>query len=155
MKIRPATAADFAAIAGIAERAYRQGFGKIMTPTGLALRDAAHFAERFARESIPPILAETDDGTTLGFHLTQDGTLRMLFVDPGVQSQGAGGALLADAEARGAECLECFRDNKAARAFYEKRGWVHSRDYDREFIGDVYAFVEYVKPAGWSVIGGE
>ncbi len=148
MKIRPATAADFAVLAGIAARAYRQGFGTIMTKAGLAQRNAAHFAERFAREPIPPVLAETDDGTKLGFHLTQDGTLRMLFVDSGMQSQGAGGALLADAEARGAECLECFRDNKAARAFYEKRGWVHSRDYDREFIGEVYAFVEYVKPVG-------
>jgi len=147
VKIRPATAADLAALAGIAERAYRQGFGTIMTKAGLAQRDAAHFAERFAREPIPPILAEADDGTKLGFHLTQDGTLRMLFVDPGVQSQGAGGALLADAEARGAVRLECFRENKAAREFYEKRGWVHSRDYEREFIGDVYAFVEYVKRA--------
>jgi GNAT superfamily N-acetyltransferase len=146
VRIRIATPADFAAIGAIAERAYRQGFDSIMTPAGLAQRGARHFAERFSGEPMPPVVAQADDGTALGFHLTQDGTLRMLFVDPGVQSRGTGAALLADAEARGAVRLECFRDNAAARAFYEKRGWVFARDYTREFIGDIYAFVEYVKP---------
>lgn len=145
MKIRPARAADFPALAAIAETAYRQGFGNIMSQTALAQRDRGHFARRFADEPIPPVLAEDDDGTSLGFHLTQDGTLHMMFVDPTVQARGAGAALLADSEARGAVRLECFRDNAPARAFYEKRGWALARGYEREFVGEIHAFVEYVK----------
>lgn len=148
MRLRPATPADFPALAEIVATGYRDAFGTILSQAALAERTAAHFAQRFASETVPPVLAEDEKGPPLGFHLTYGGTLHMLFVDTQVQSRGAGAALLADAERRGAVRLECFRDNRAARQFYEKRGWVHSRDYTREFIGDVYAFVEYVKPAG-------
>jgi len=147
MRLRPATPADFPALAEIVATGYRDAFGTILSQAALAERTAAHFARRFASETVPPVLAEDEKGPPLGFHLTYGGTLHMLFVDTQVQSRGAGAALLADAERRGAVRLECFRDNRAARQFYEKRGWVHARDYTREFVGDVYAFVEYVKPA--------
>ncbi len=148
MKIRPATAADFDALAEIVAKGYRDAFGTILSPAALAERKAAHFARRFAAESVSPVLAEDETGRPIGLHLTHGGTLHMLFVDTALQARGAGAALLADAEARGAVRLECFRDNIAARNFYEKRGWVHARDYTREFVGDTYAFVEYLKPAG-------
>lgn len=148
MKLRPATAADFPALAEIVAAGYRDAFGAILSQAALAERTAAHFMRRFTAETTPPILVEDDTGRPIGFHLTHGGTLHMLFVDASVQARGAGTVLLADAERRGAVRLECFRNNAAARQFYEKRGWVHSRDYTREFIGDVYAFVEYVKPAG-------
>lgn len=147
MRLRPATPADFPVLAEIVATGYRDAFGTILSQTALAERTAAHFARRFASETVPPVLAEDETGRPIGFHLTHGGTLHMLFVDTQLQSRGAGAALLADAERRGAVRLECFRDNRAARAFYEKRGWVHARDYTREFVGDVYAFVEYVKPA--------
>lgn len=146
MKIRKAVPADFAAIAEIAAAGYRHAFGTILSQAALAERSAVHFARRFAAEATPPVLAEDEKGRQIGFHLTHGGTLHMLFVDTDVQARGAGAVLLADAEARGAVRLECFRDNTAARLFYEKRGWIHARDYTREFVGDVYAFVEYVKP---------
>jgi putative acetyltransferase len=145
VKIRPARAADFAALAAIAETAYRQSFDGIMSPDALAQRGRAHFERRFAGEPVPPVLAEDAAGNPLGFHLTLDGKLVMLFVDPAAQARGAGGALLADAEARGAIRLECFRDNVPARAFYEKHGWALARGYRREFAGEDHAFVEYVK----------
>ncbi len=148
MKIRPATAADFATLAEIVAAGYCDAFGAILSQAALAERTEAHFMRRFAAETTPPVLAEDETGRPIGFHLTHGGTLHMLFVDAAVHARGAGTVLLADAERRGAVRLECFRNNAAARAFYEKRGWVHSRDYTREFIGDVYAFVEYVKPAG-------
>ena len=147
MKIHQATPADFPALAAIAAAGYRDAFGAILSQAALAERTEAHFARRFAAEAVPPVLAEDEASRPIGFHLTHGGTLHMLFVDTEVQARGAGTVLLADAEMRGAVRLECFRDNTPARAFYEKRGWVHSRDYEREFIGDVYAFVEYVKRA--------
>lgn len=145
MRIRPARAADFPALAAIAETAYRQSFDGIMSPAALGQRGRAHFERRFAAEPMPPVLAEDEAGNPLGFHLTQDAKLVMLFVDPAARSRGTGGALLADAEARGAVRLECFRDNVPARAFYEKRGWALARGYRREFVGEDHAFVEYVK----------
>ncbi|MCM0020906.1 MAG: GNAT family N-acetyltransferase [Tagaea sp.] len=145
MKIRPARAADFAVLAAIAETVYRRSFDGIMSPAALAGRTRGHFERRFAGEPVAPVLAEDGDGKALGFHLTQDGKLAMLFVDPAAQARGIGAALLADAEARGAVRLDCFRDNAPARAFYEKRGWTLARGYEREFAGDNHAFVEYVK----------
>jgi GNAT superfamily N-acetyltransferase len=145
VKIRPARAADFVPLAAIAETAYRQSFGTIMSPAALAERKRGHFERRFANEPVPPVLAEDAAGNPLGFHLTLNGKLVMLFVDPAAQARGAGGALLADAEIRGAVRLECFRDNAPARAFYEKRGWTLARGYEREFVGQIHAFVEYVK----------
>lgn len=145
MRLRPARPADFAALARIVATSYRENFGSILSPAALALRDQAHFERRFAGEPVPPVLAEDGNGTPLGLHLVREGELRMLFVDAAARSRGAGAALLADAEARGATRLECFRDNQAARAFYEKRGWRLARGYEREFAGDVHAFVEYVK----------
>lgn len=147
MRLRQATPADFHALAEIVATGYRDAFGTILSQAALAERTAAHFARRFATEAVPPVLAEDETGRPIGFHLTHGGTLHMLFVDSSVQARGAGTVLLADAERRGAVRLECFRDNAPARAFYEKRGWTHARDYTREFVGDVYAFVEYVKPA--------
>ncbi len=148
MRLRPATPADFPALAEIVAKGYRDAFGAILSQAALAERTEAHFMRRFAAETVPPVLAEDETGRPIGFHLTHGGTLHMLFVDTEVQSRGAGAALLADAERCGAVRLECFRDNRAAREFYEKRGWVRARDYTREFVGDVYAFVEYVRPAG-------
>jgi GNAT superfamily N-acetyltransferase len=116
-----------------------------MSPSALARRKRGYFARRFADDAVAPVLAEDRFGKPLGFHLTQDGTLRMMFVDPAAQARGVGAALLADSEARGAVRLECFRDNAPARAFYEKRGWICARAYEREFVGETQAFVEYVK----------
>lgn len=145
MRLRPARPADFPALARIVATAYRESFGSILSSAALALREPAHFERRFAAEPVPPVLAEHDDGTPLGFHLVRESELRMLFVDAAARSRGAGAALLADAEARGAVRLESFRDNEAARTFYGKRGWRLAREYEREFAGEIYAFVEYVK----------
>ena len=70
----------------------------------------------------------------------------MMFVDPAAHRTGAGRALLAEAEARGARSLECFRDNLAARHFYEAHGWRLARGYARDFAGRPRAFVRCEKP---------
>jgi GNAT superfamily N-acetyltransferase len=61
------------------------------------------------------------------------------------QGQGHGAALLADAEARGARSLEAFAANLRARRFYEARGWRKTREYERDFVGQVRAIVYYEK----------
>jgi putative acetyltransferase len=143
--LRPASPADFPALATIATAAYQVGFADILPAAVLARFDFAHFAVRFALESSAPMMAEAS-GTAQGFHLTQDGHIKMLFVDPDRRRQGIGRALLADAELRGATSLESFRDNHAARRFYERQGWRLERGYSRAFDGIECAFVAYAKP---------
>ncbi len=71
----------------------------------------------------------------------------MMFVTPAAHRTGAGQALLADCESRGAHSLECFRDNTKARAFYESHAWKLTREYTRDFAGQPRAFVFYEKAA--------
>lgn len=145
MKLRPAATADIPDLAEIAIAAYAGAFAGILEPAALAARDnaffRAHFAARIARLHVAEI-----DGRIAGFTLVTSGHLDMMFVAPDAQGQGLGAALLAQAEAAGTRSLECFRDNMAARAFYEAKGWRLIRAYERDFIGRSRAFVFYEKP---------
>ena len=144
--VRPARADDVVALAAVAEASYASGFAGILEPEVLASRDAATFAARFAESLDRLVLAEHGDGRALGFALVTAGHLDMLFVDPAAQAGGVGSRLLAHVEAAGACTLECFRDNTAARRFYERHGWRLERGYEREFAGLTRAFVAYAKP---------
>lgn len=144
LPVRDAREADVPALAGIAEDAYRAAFAEILEPEALALRDAAFFAGRFAG-AWPRMRVAERAGRAIGFSLVTGVHLDMLFVDPDAAGCGAGGALLARAEAEGARTLEAFRDNRPARAFYERRGWTLRRAYEREFLGRPLAFVLYGK----------
>jgi GNAT superfamily N-acetyltransferase len=69
-------------------------------------------------------LAERD-GQLLGFMAEEEGWVTQLYLDPDARRGGVGSALIADAKARnGALTLWCFAENAAARAFYEKQGFV-------------------------------
>jgi putative acetyltransferase len=146
LTVRPARSEDVAALAAVAEVSYASGFAGILEPEVLASRDAATFAARFAESLDRLVLAEDGHGRALGFALVTAGHLDMLFVDPAAQSGGVGSRLLAHVEAQGARTLECFRDNTAARRFYERHGWRLERSYEREFAGRTRAFVAYAKP---------
>jgi putative acetyltransferase len=143
--LRGARISDPARLADIAVASYRAAFCEILAAESLAKCDALFFALRFARESERIRLAEKD-GAPLGFTLVTQAHLDMLFVSPDRTGQGIGAALLADAEARGTRTLEIFRDNFAARRFYERHGWLVARSYERDFLGRRYAFVHYAKP---------
>ncbi len=142
MNIRPAVAADIAALAQVATAAYRQAFAEILEPEALASRDASFFSGLYTRQLAKLILAEAD-GRIDGFAMTTGTHLDMLFVAPGAQAKGIGSALLAEVEIRGVRTLECFRDNIAARDFYERHGWRLTRAYRRGFIGRERDFVFY------------
>ena len=129
----------------MAAASYRTGFAHILPPDVLAARTPETFAPRFGAELAKLCVAERD-GTVVGFSMMTDGHIDMMFVDPATHRTGAGRALLADCEARGARTLECFRDNTAARAFYEAHGWRLAREYARVFAGAEYRFVFYEKP---------
>lgn len=147
MIIREAIADDIPAMAEVTARSYALGFADILEPSALAQRGAAFFAQRFA-ETWPHMRLADENGHILGVSLVTGAHLDMLFIDPAAIGQGAGAALLREAEARGVRTLECFRDNRAARAFYERHGWRKVDEYQREFIGCQRAFVAYEKDGG-------
>jgi putative acetyltransferase len=146
VRIRRAAPEDIPALARIAAASYRAAFAAILDRRALAARDANFFARRFRRVRRRLRLASLG-GAPIGFSLTTRHQLDMLFVDPSRQGRGAGRRLLADCERRGIRSLECFRDNLAARRFYERAGWRLARAYSRRFIGEEHAFLRYERPA--------
>jgi putative acetyltransferase len=142
--LRPGTEADIAATAAVAARSCRSGFTGILDPAALDIRTPDFFAERF-RAVLKLLVVAEQDGAICGFSLMTNRHIDMLFVDPAAQRGGVGRALLAEAEARGASSLECFRANFAARRFYEARGWELAVAYSRAFAGAEHEFIRYEK----------
>jgi len=154
MIVRPAREADIPAIASVAAASYASGFAGILSPEELAVRNAASFAPLFVA-ALPLLRVAEVDGAIAGFSKVTAGHLDMLFIDPAAQRSGVGSVLLAEAEARGTCTLECFRDNRSARGFYERHGWTLARSYEREFLGRMRAFVFYEKLPASGSSGGE
>jgi putative acetyltransferase len=142
--LRPAAAEDVEALARVAHASFHAAFAGIMTAASLAQRPLAFFVERFGVQW-PQLTVALRDGRIVGFSLVREGHIDMLFVDPDAQARGVGKALLAGCEAGGARTLECFRDNREARAFYEKHGWTLDSALRRSFCGEDYDFVTYAK----------
>lgn len=144
MKVRAATPDDIPSLAVIAQQSYSLAFAAILEEEVLGDHDIAFFMARFAHAWTRMLVAAAEDRLT-GFLLMTDGHIDMLFMDPAAGGKGGGALLLAEAEARGAKSLECFRDNHGARRFYERHGWRVMREYEREFAGRNRSFVYYVK----------
>ena len=140
--LRPATAGDAEALGGVAYRSFHGAFAGIMSPASLAQRPQLFFVERFG-EQWPAVTVAEIEGRIVGFSMIRANHIDMFFIDPDAQAHGIGKALLHAAEAGGAKSLECFRDNRQARAFYEKHGWRLASSLRRSFCGEEYDFVTY------------
>ncbi|MGQ0662163.1 MAG: GNAT family N-acetyltransferase [Pseudomonadota bacterium] len=145
MKLRAARDDDIRALAEVAVASYRATFAELLEPEALAKRDAVFF-EAHLRDRQPGVRVAVSDRRIVGFSQVTGSHLDMLFVAPWAQQSGAGTALLRGAEDDGIRTLECFRDNRPARAFYERHGWKLGPAYEREFLGRMRAFVLYEKP---------
>lgn len=142
--LRPAAPADAEELGRVAHDSFHQAFAGILSPAALAQRPPSFFVERFGVQWPHVVVADTA-GAIVGFSMVRDRHIDMLFVDPGAQARGVGKALLAQAEAAGAISLECFRDNRQARDFYEKHGWRLTKSLRRTFCGEDHDFVLYAK----------
>jgi len=146
VSLRPATAADAPVLARVAHASFHQAFAGIMSAAALAQRPLPFFVERFGVQWPQVVVAERA-GRIVGFSMVRERHIDMLFVDPGAQARGVGKVLLDGCEAGGAITLECFRDNRQARDFYEKHGWKLTQSLRRAFCGEDYDFVLYAKGA--------
>lgn len=145
MICRPAGQDDIAWLAETSASTYRLVFAPLLPDCDWSGFDHAFFSARFLRQWSDVRIAEDARGC-LGFCLVTGVKIDMLFVADGLRGNGAGLALLKDAEARGAATLECFAANSRARSFYERNGWIRTQAYARIFAGRNCAFIRYGKP---------
>ena len=124
MPIRPATMADLARIAEIEVFNYRLNFYPIFRS------DAFYFDEMTVPNLMPlradfiPDILVYDDGVVKGFLHYGGDEVRRLYVEPILQGQGIGAALLEYAiREKHVKRLWALEKNKRAIAFYQRHGF--------------------------------
>jgi GNAT superfamily N-acetyltransferase len=155
--IRPGTAEDAAAVAGVQIASWQEAYKHLFTEEQLAaisLPDRIEFWRRF-----PPTVAEVE-GEVVGFVTVgtahddpdADGELYAIYVLPDHWGTGVGRALMESGEARLQELghsrviLWVWEDNPRARRFYEAAGWTaDGLAKDAEFWGMSGRVVRYAK----------
>jgi len=119
--IRAATPADAEAVA----RIFREARAEAM-PWLPVLHTAAEDVQWFRGVLAGEAWVFEDAGVPVGYAAMKDGELHDLYVAPGSQRRGVGGALFAEVQAAYPDGFRfwVFRDNTRARPFYEARGCV-------------------------------
>ena len=129
--IRPATEADLCRITEIEIFNYRLNFYPIFRADDFYFGDLQVLNRM---ESLRRLLDEMwvyDDGVVKGFMRVHDEELCKLFVEPVLQGQGIGAALLTHAVSQlGANRLWALEKNTRAIAFYQRHGF-HLTDQRR------------------------
>lgn len=122
-QLRPARPDDADAIATIHTEARRAAMPWLPTPH--TLDETRHWIAALVLPRQVVWVAERE-GRVAGVAALDGTTLEQLYVLPAAQGQGVGGALLAKMQALAGDELELwtFQRNAAARAFYERRGFV-------------------------------
>jgi GNAT superfamily N-acetyltransferase len=161
--IRLATHADAAAIAAVHVRGWQAAYRGYLPDDYLDGLSVAERADRWvpllADAARPTAVYETPDGIVgfVGIGPSRDsgaspttGELLVIYVEPARWRRGVGTALMswatAAAPARGwtAMTLWTIEGNAAARAFYERCGWVRDGAAKHErFAGQMLAQVRY------------
>lgn len=122
--IRPAAEADLGRIAEIEIFNYRLNFYPIFRDDEFYFRDLQVSTRSASLRRFLDELWVYDDGAVKGFIRVHGQELCKLFVEPVLQSQGIGAALLAHAvDALGVRHLWALEKNTRAIAFYQRHGF--------------------------------
>lgn len=122
--IRPAAEADLGRIAEIEIFNYRLNFYPIFHDDEFYFRDLQVSTRSASLRRFLDELWVYDDGAVKGFIRVHGDELCKLFVEPVLQSQGIGAALLAHAvDALGVRHLWALEKNTRAIAFYQRHGF--------------------------------
>jgi ribosomal protein S18 acetylase RimI-like enzyme len=169
MKIRPATAADLAAVGRVHARSRGEAYKDLVPADALHAVDGAALGrwweQRWEYERTTHRLSVARDaaGAVLGFTYVGPsgrpgtGELYAIHVDPDRQGSGVGRALMGRALADlaglgvGRAVLWVLRGNAPARRFYERGGWHRDGSRRRAPVGTALADqVRYSKRLGGS-----
>ena len=153
--IRPAVAADMAAVADLWHQGWHDGHAGYV-PDGLtAARTLPAFHERTPARVADTTVAVSEDGGLLGFVMVVGDEVEQVFVGAAARESGLADVLLAEAErqvaAGGHEVawLAVVAGNARARRFYERCGWRDEGDLPYEVTAGGQTFVSpcrrYVK----------
>lgn len=153
--IRPAVAADMAAVADLWHRGWHDGHAGHV-PEGLtAARTLPAFHERTPTRVADTTVAVSGDGELLGFVMVVGDEVEQVFVGAAARGTGLADVLVAEAErqvaAGGHEVawLAVVAGNARARRFYERCGWRDDGDLPYEVTAGGETFVSpcrrYVK----------
>ena len=153
--IRPADAADMAAVADLWHEGWHDGHAGHV-PDGLtAARTLAAFHDRTPARVADTAVAVGDDGSLEGFVMVVGDEVEQVFVARAARGSGLAPELLAEAERRVAAgghswaWLAVVAGNARARRFYERHGWVDHGDLPYEVAAGGRTFVSpcrrYVK----------
>ena len=153
--IRPADAADMAAVADLWHEGWHDGHAGHV-PDGLtAARTLAAFHERTPARVEDTAVAVGDDGSLEGFVMVVGDEVEQVFVARAARGSGLASELLTEAERRVAAAghaeawLAVVVGNARARRFYERDGWVDRGDLPFEVTAGGRTFVSpcrrYVK----------
>ena len=142
----PANETDIGALGTLSHLCFHRAFKDIMTATSLSLRPVQYFIDRFTQRWHDVVKVVSCE-RIIGFAMTNGGHIDMFFIHPDFQGTGIGTDLLDYLVSKCAiNTLECFQDNVKARRFYERKGWIQSNAFTREYCGEPYDFVSYKYP---------
>ncbi len=153
--IRPAVAADMAAVADLWHEGWHDGHAGHV-PDGLTvLRTLEAFHERTPARVADTAVAVTDSGELPGFVMVVGDEVEQVFVGRAWRGTDLAARLLVEAERRVAAAghssawLAVVAGNARARRFYEKQGWSDTGDLPYEVTAGGQVFVSpcrrYVK----------
>ncbi|WP_427889085.1 GNAT family N-acetyltransferase [Kribbella sp. GL6] len=135
MSVRPATAADAAAIAAIWYAGWRDGHLGHVPDALVAVRTEESFGIRAAERIADTTVAVAGD-VVAGFVMVVGDEVEQVYVGGAHRGSGIAGTLLAEAErqvrANGyAEAwLAVATGNARARRFYQRQGWIDRGPFD-------------------------
>lgn len=145
--IRPADAADMAAVADLWHEGWHSGHAGHV-PDGLTTaRTLEAFHGRTPARVADTTVAVSGAGDLLGFVMVVGDEVEQVFVGPGSRGSGLAGVLLAEAERQVAAAgydeawLAVVAGNARARRFYEKQGWIDTGDLPYEVTAGGQVFV--------------
>ena len=157
--IRPATAADMAAVADLWHEGWHAGHAGHVPERLTVLRTRAAFHERTPPRVADTTLAVSETGGLLGFVMVVGDEVEQVFVGPAARATGVAAVLLAEAERQVAAAghpeawLAVVAGNARARRFYEKCGWRDEGDLRYEvtaggetFVSPCRRYVKRVQP---------
>jgi GNAT superfamily N-acetyltransferase len=149
--LRPARAADAAAVAAIWSAGWRDGHLGNVPGELVEARTPGTFAVRAAERVADTTVAETG-GEVAGFVMVVADEVEQVYVSAAHRGSGIAAALLAEAErqvvANGhvRAWLAVVPGNARARRFYERQGWTDDGAFDYHTGGVTVPCRRYVKP---------